>query len=81
MAEILLSVLVLAILGYHAWETREHRKQLDRLALLIKSKDVPEFLAAVPPKSEEAAIEQPQDDSVPIEDVSPEETLEALRKE
>jgi len=80
MAELTLTVLIVLVLAYDAWKDYQHRKQIDRLSLLIKAKDVPEFIAARAAEEADDEKEEPAEELLPLEEATPEEALAALRK-
>jgi hypothetical protein len=78
--EIALAIVIAMLLAYHGWKDVQHRRQIDRLSVLLKAKDVPEFIAGLPAIDPKPTKEQePQDDLVPLEEATPEEALAALR--
>lgn len=73
-----LAVIVALLIAASVWKDREHRQHLERLEMLLKSKDLPEFVSSVPVHAE--SVEEPEDPTVPIEEAEPAEVLAALRK-
>jgi hypothetical protein len=74
-----LTVLCLALIGYHVWKDREHRRHLESLELLVKSKDAVEFVRTRV-ETGKPEPEPPTDDVVPLEDVPADELMPALKK-
>jgi hypothetical protein len=81
MTDVLLITALVLVLTYDAWKDQQHRKQVDRLSLLLKAKDVPEFLMARDAGDDPDEPTPEDDQTIPLEDATPEEALAALKKQ
>ena len=76
----LMFLVILGLLVYHVWKDVNHRRQIEQLQLLVKAKDVPEFITStmVQPTTTEA---EPSDVVYPEEMLDdPEALLDAVSK-
>lgn len=77
---IALALLNAALLAYHVWKDWTHRKQIEALQLLVKAKDVPEFVQAVA-QPEPAADAEPESDLVNPEEAGAETLIKAIQQQ
>lgn len=75
---ILLTLMNILLLAYIAWKDWMHSAELRQLHLLLKAKDVPEFIQATGPAPETPEAE-PAADLVYPEDAEPQDVIDAVR--
>lgn len=76
------AIIIVLLIAYTAWKDFLYQKHLARLELLVKSRDVEEFVRA---EAAEAEINEPDeplesDDTEDLDDVDPQDTIAAIRK-
>ena len=81
MTEILLFVLSLSILAYHAWYVIEHDKQIKMLTRAVLSKDIHEFTNSEIKQKKVGKKEPPKDELVELKDLSDDQFGKLITKQ
>jgi DNA-binding HxlR family transcriptional regulator len=80
MTEILLTIIILALLAYHAWYVQEHDKQTKLLTKAVLSKDLTELNnSEIIEKT--PAISKKEDILIPIEELSDKQFDKLIKQE
>lgn len=69
MTEIILLIIILALLGYHAWYVSEHDKQTNMFTRALLSKDINDFTSSeIATKTPKMKVKE--EDLVPFDELS-----------
>jgi len=69
MTEILLTLIIIALLGYHAWYVKEHDKQTNMFTRALLSRDINDFTnSEIVQKTPN--LKKNVDDLIPIDELS-----------
>jgi DNA-binding HxlR family transcriptional regulator len=80
MTEVLLTIIILAILVYHAWYVQEHDKQVKLLTKAVLSKDLTELNNSEIIEKTPATIKK-EEDLIPFEELSDKQFEKLIKQE
>lgn len=80
MTEIILTIIILALLVYHAWYVREHDGQVEMLTRAVMSKDLTELNNSEIIKKT-PAIKKKEEDLIPFEELSDKQFEKIIKQE
>ena len=80
MTEIILTIIILALLTYHAWYVKEHDEQVEMLTRAVMSKDLTELNNSEIIKKN-PAIKKKEEDLIPFEELSDKQFDKIIKQE
>jgi DNA-binding HxlR family transcriptional regulator len=81
MTEVLLTIIILAILAYHAWYVQEHDKQTKLLTKAVLSKDLTELNKSEIIEKTPAISKKQEEELIPFDELSDKQFDKIIKQE